>query len=265
MEALPGLGVDRDHLAAHHPAQQVDAVDALVHEAAAVLGPGAPPGGLAVVAPVPVPPHVDRSVGHAPEATLLHGSADVAHGDVEAVLVAGRYLHAALLGAPHDLVGVGHRHRDGLLDYRVDARVDAVQRDARVLAALGGDGRDVQVRLRREHLAVAAVDPRCRAVPLRPLEQALGLAGGGVAERRELESVRADGLDVVERYAPAAYYCALHVTAPLSNGRQEYRRFAWPHCRRRTANSPHLPFALYPTHALSRFSPERRERNARPP
>ena len=97
-------------------------MDALVHEAAAVLGPGAPPGGLAVVAPVPVPPHVDRSVGHAPEATLLHGSADVAHGDVEAVLVAGRYLHAALLGAPHDLVGVGHRHRDGLLDYRVDAR-----------------------------------------------------------------------------------------------------------------------------------------------
>ena len=54
VELLTCDAVDLIYLVSHHPAQQVDAVDALIHKAATILRPGAPPRGLVVIVPVPV-------------------------------------------------------------------------------------------------------------------------------------------------------------------------------------------------------------------
>ena len=140
MELLAGDAVDLVHLVPHHPAQQIDAVDALVHQAAAVLRPGAPPRCLIVVVPVTVPADVDAAVGEFAEAPPLYGMAQLLHRHVEAVLVAGGHLDVLFLAAADDLVRVVHAHGHGLFDNDVHPRVDAGEGDLGVDAALRGDG-----------------------------------------------------------------------------------------------------------------------------
>ena len=89
VELLGGLRMSLLHLVSHHPAQQIHTVDALVHHAPAVLGPGAAPGSLVVIALVPVPAHMDRPVGELAEAALLQCLPGSLHCRVEAVLMAG--------------------------------------------------------------------------------------------------------------------------------------------------------------------------------
>ena len=156
MELLLGDAVDFFHLVAHHPAQQVDAVDALIHQAAAVLGPGAPPGGLVIVAVVPVPADMDGAVRNLAETTGLQGLAHLLNGHIEAVLVAGGHLHTLLLAAADDLLSVVHVHSHGLFDDDIDAVVDAVEGDLGMDAALGGDGRQGYV-VFRQHLLIVGV------------------------------------------------------------------------------------------------------------
>ena len=74
MELLLCNTVDLLYLVPHHPAEQVDAVNALIHQAAAVLGPGPPPGSLIVIVPVSVPSDVNGTVGDPAEAARLHGA-----------------------------------------------------------------------------------------------------------------------------------------------------------------------------------------------
>ena len=105
MELPAGLGVDASHLPAHHPAEQINAMDTLVHQAPAVLGPGAPPGRLIVIVLVPVPPHMDGPVGELAETPLFQGLSGGLNGVVEAVLVAGRNLDALFLGLLYGVEG----------------------------------------------------------------------------------------------------------------------------------------------------------------
>ena len=140
VELLAGDAVDLVHLVPHHPAQQIDAVDALVHQAAAVLRPGAAPRCLIVVVPVTVPADVDAAVGELSEAPPLYGVAQLLHRHVEAVLVAGGHLDVLFLAAADDLVRVVHAHGHGLFDNDVHPRVDAGEGDLGVDAALRGDG-----------------------------------------------------------------------------------------------------------------------------
>ena len=140
MELLFGDAVDLVHLVPHHPAQQVDAVDALVHQAAAVLRPGTPPRRLIVVVPVTVPADVDAAVGELSETASLYGMAQLLHRHVEAVLVAGGNFNVLFLAAADDLVRIVHAHGHGLFNDDVYPRVDAGEGDLGVDAALRGDG-----------------------------------------------------------------------------------------------------------------------------
>ncbi|CAN3995333.1 hypothetical protein GMJFJA_GMJFJA_10040, partial [Dysosmobacter welbionis] len=86
------LGIDLHHIIPHHPAQKIHAMDALVHHAASVLGPSAAPGGLVVIALVPVPAHMDGAVGELAEPALLQGLPGGLDRRIEPVLVAGAHL-----------------------------------------------------------------------------------------------------------------------------------------------------------------------------
>ena len=68
VQGPPGHAGNAHQLVAAHPPQQVDAVDALVHQRAAVAGPFAPPVRLFIVGPVPAPADRHRPVGEPAEA-----------------------------------------------------------------------------------------------------------------------------------------------------------------------------------------------------
>lgn len=213
-------------------------MDALVHEAAAVLGPRPAPRGLLVVGAVAVPADVDGTVGEPPEATPLQGPAGLLHGHVEAVLVAGAHLHTGRVGASNDLVGVGHGHGQGLLDDDVDAAVDEVEGDPGVLAALGGHGCELDLGVLGQHLPVVGVAAD-GAVALEAVlgQERLHALGQHVADGHEVEAVALDGGDVVGGDAAAADDGALHATAPrCCRGSQHPSWRSW--CRTRPGRSP---------------------------
>ena len=210
MELLLGDAVDFFHLVAHHPAQQVDAVDALIHQAAAVLGPGAPPGGLVIVAVVPVPADMDGAVGNLAEAARLQGLTHLLNGHIEAVLVAGGHLHALLLTAANDLLGVVHVHGHGLFDDDIDAVVDTVEGDLGVDAALGSDGRQGDV-VFRQHLLIVGVALNGGVVLQVVLsQQCLHFLREDIAHGDDLQLIVDGGLHVVHGNAAAADECVFH-------------------------------------------------------
>ena len=128
VERPPGSAVDFDQLVAAHPAQQVDAVDALVHQRAAVAGPLAAPVRLGVIGPVPAPADGDGPVGQPAEAAALQRGPHLLHRLVEAVLVACAHRHAGTVRRRHDGVRVRHGHSHGLFDDHVDPAPDHLQR-----------------------------------------------------------------------------------------------------------------------------------------
>ena len=157
VELLLGDAVDLVHLVSHHPAQKVDAVDALVHQAAAVARPFPAPRRLIVVVAPAVPADVDAAVGEPSEAACLYGMAQLLHRHVEAILVTGGDLDMLFLAAADDLVRVVHAHGHGLFDDDVHTRVDAGEGDLGVDAALRGDGNELKLGMLGEHLPVVRV------------------------------------------------------------------------------------------------------------
>lgn len=106
VELLPGLAVYLVNVVAEGPAQEVNAVDALVHEGAAVLCPGAAPGSLLVVGAAAVPADMYGTVGKPAEASGLEGPAHFLDRNVETVLVAGGNLDVFLARKCNDPVRV---------------------------------------------------------------------------------------------------------------------------------------------------------------
>ena len=203
MELLLGDAVDLLHLVAHHPTQQVDAVDALVHEAAAILSPGAPPGGLVIIAVVPVPANVDGAVGNFSKAPGLQSLAHLLNGHVEAILVTGGDLHMLFLAAADDLLGIIHAHGHGLFDDDVYAVIDAIERDLGVDAAFGGDGRQSDVVFRQHLLIVGVALDRGVVLQVIFFKQRLHLLRQYVTHGDNLQLVVDGGLHVVHGDASA--------------------------------------------------------------
>lgn len=142
---------------AHHPKQQVNGVDALVHEATAVLVPRAAPRSLAVVGVVAIPAHRRAAVGKRTETTCLQSAPNSLDSRVKTVLVAHCHAHVAPSGRLHNGVGVGHRKRDGLLDNDVKAGVYADEGYGTMGAAGSGDRHEVKFGMGREHGAVVGI------------------------------------------------------------------------------------------------------------
>ena len=135
-----GVGHDLHRLAAHHPDQQVDVVDALVHQTAAVLSPGASPLGPGVILPVTGPADMGSTVEHPAEAALFHSVPDLLNGFVEPVLVADADFHTHFLRGGNDGIRILHGQGNGLFNDDVAAGTDAVHGDLRVQTAFGADG-----------------------------------------------------------------------------------------------------------------------------
>ena len=210
MELLPSYAVDLFDLVAHHPAQQVNAVDTLVHQAAAVLRPGAPPGRLGIVVPVPVPANMDGAMGNLSEATRFQRPAGFLHRNVETILMAGGNLHALFFTAADDLLRVIHGHSHGLLNDNVDAMIDAVQRDFGVKAGLGGNTDKGNI-IFRQHLLVVGVTSDGSVLFQTVLgEQRLHGLGLYVADGDNVQIVVNGGFDVIRGNSATADQRVIH-------------------------------------------------------
>ena len=185
-------------------------MDALIHQAAAVLGPGAPPGGLVIVAVVPVPADMDGAVRNLTEAACLQRLAHLLNGHIEAVLVAGGHLHALLLAAADDLLGVVHVHSHGLFDDDIDTVVDAVEGDLGVDAALGGDGCQGNVVFRQHLLIVGIALDGGVVLQVVLSQQRLHFLRQHIAHGDDLQLVVDGGLHVIHSNAAAADKSVFH-------------------------------------------------------
>ena len=210
MELLLGDAVDFFHLVAHHPAQQVDAVDALVHEAAAVLGPGAAPGGLIVVAVIPVPADMYGAVGDLTEAACLQGLTHLLDSHIEAVLVASGDLHTLFRAAADDLLGVVHIHGHGLFDDDVHTVVNAIKGDLGMDAALGGNGGQGNVVFRQHLLIVGIALDGGVVLQVVLSQQRLHFLRQHIAHGDDLQLVVDGGLHVIHSNAAAADKSVFH-------------------------------------------------------
>ena len=224
VESLARRAVDLLDLVPKHPPEQIDAVDALVHESAAVLLPGPAPGRLLVIGLAAVPAHVDGAVGDGAEAALVERPPQLLDGEVEAVLVADGNLDALLAGALDDQVGVSHGHGHRLLDDHVDAALDAVEGDLGVLTALGRDAHELDLRVSVEHRGVVAAALGPGEVPAAGLlEHDVELGGVDVADGDEIQAVVGNGLDMVDRDPAAADESVFHVPSFLMRADLEGR------------------------------------------
>ena len=205
MVEVVGVGHDLGHAVAQHPAQQVDAVDALVHQRPAVHGPGAAPGGLSVVFLAPVPAHVHRAVQHAPEALFLHGGADLLNGFVEAVLVTCAQLESPRIRFGNQRARIRQRQGQRLFDDHIGTRTQHIQPHLCVQAAFGGHGAQLR-RLFDKQLAMVRIAAHAGAVLLRQgPKHSLHAFGNGVTYGAQLQILRVVQIcrDVVGRDSPA--------------------------------------------------------------
>ena len=161
-------------------------MDALVHEAAAVLSPGASPGGLIVIALAPVPPHVGSPMGQSAEPSGFQRLTDVLYGFIEPVLMVGADHHARLPAGLNDGVGVRDGQGDGLLDDHVAPGRDAVQGDGGMLAGLRGDGHQLRPLLLQKLPIVRVPVDVLQRESLRLLRHGLG---EHVAHGHEIQAV----------------------------------------------------------------------------
>ena len=156
MLQIVGIGHDLGHFIAHHPAQQINIMDALVHQRAAVLGPGAPPGSLLVIAGAPVPADMGRAVQHPAKAALFHRVPDFLNGFVKPVLVAGAQLQAPPVRLGDQTARVRQGKGQRLFDNHMTARPQHVQTNGGVPAASRSHGAQFRPLL-FQHLPVVGI------------------------------------------------------------------------------------------------------------
>ena len=73
-------------------------MDALIHQTAAVLRPGAAPGRLGVVFFATAPQNVSRAVQHSAETAFFHSGTNLLHRLIETVLMTDAELHIFFFG-----------------------------------------------------------------------------------------------------------------------------------------------------------------------
>lgn len=133
---------DLRNIAAHQPAEQVDAVDALIHQRSAVLSPCAAPVARGVIFFVAPPQHVNAAVQQSAEPAVVDRAARELHRTVEAVLVVRAHRNAGGIGGGDYAPRVCHRERYRLFDYHIAARRDAVKSHGGMRTALRRNGNE---------------------------------------------------------------------------------------------------------------------------
>ena len=202
MEAVARCAEHLDRRA-HHPTQQVDGVDALVHETAAVLVPCTAPSSLTVVGVIAIPPHRRAAVGKHTKTARLQSAPNGLDSRVKTVLVAYRHTHVAPSGRLHNGVGVGHRKRDGLLDNDMEAGVYAGEGYGAMGTAGSGDRHEVEFGMGREHGAVVGI-ARYRGNACAH-KQGVGLSWVHIAHGHQPKTRLGHRLKMVGGNAAAAY------------------------------------------------------------
>ena len=147
---------------------------------------------------------MDASVGKLPEPIGLDSVAKLLDSHIEAILMAGGNLHAFFISTANDLVGIGDGHGHRLLDDQILPRIDAVKSDRGMLAALGGDGDQLDLRMLFEHLMVVGVALGLRKIPAASfLQHDVELRVINIAQRNQIEIVIRNSFHMVDRNTAA--------------------------------------------------------------
>lgn len=213
---LVGVSIHLIDVIPHHPPQEVDVVDALVHQSPAVLLPSAAPGGSVIVVSPPVPPDMGSTVEETAEAVLLHRLSYFHHRLVEAVLMAGADSHVVFLRLLDDGISILDGEGDGFLDDQVDSGPDTVQGDGGMPAALGADGDEVGLLLLNHRLVVGVSGGLC-SVKLELEELILEHLVVDVTETDYLKAICLGRSQVVGRDPPASNEGVAHLLHILTN------------------------------------------------
>ena len=132
--------------------------------------------------------------------------------EVKAVLMADGDFNALLVGSLDDQVGVLHGHCHRFLDYNVDAALDAVEGDLRMLAALGRDTNELDLRVSVEHRGVVTATLSSGEVTEAGLlEHSIELGRVYVTDGNEIQVVVGDSLDMVDCDSSTANKSVFHV------------------------------------------------------
>ena len=205
-----GVGKYLRHLAAHEPAEDIDLVNALVHQRAAVRPPGAPPFRRVIVGLVPVPVYPGAAVEHPPEPPRVHRGFDGLHRRIQPVLVAHAHLDVPFLRRGNDGVSMRQRQGNGLFNDEIRPHPDAIQGNAGLHAAARGDGNQIRP-LFREHILVVPVHLHPLPLGLRDhFQQGRNPSIHNIAQRNNLQSRIQRRCDMLFRDRPAPNHRKFH-------------------------------------------------------
>src|SRR5699024_963604 len=146
-QIIAGHSHDGVRLAAEAPLKQINVMNALVHQRAAVLSPGAAPRSLLIIRHRTVPKNTGRTVDKLSETAVLKGTVQLADRSVKAVLMANADRNALLLRLREDFlrIGCGKGHR--LFNQHIFPVRDAVKRNCGMITALRRNGAAIDRKL----------------------------------------------------------------------------------------------------------------------
>ena len=191
-------------------------MDALVHQRAAVVLPGAAPGGRVEIGFVAVAAHLSRRVKEPSEGAAVRRGLHGPNGGGEAQLMIDAQAHAVFFLRGDHGVGVLQREGDGLFHDHVRPGLHAVAGDAALDPAAQRQRCELGPDL-LEHAPVVGVHGRSGALFLG--DRLKDLPCGGlvdVAERGDLQTRFQSGFYMVRRDHTAADKSVFHSVTSLS-------------------------------------------------
>ena len=196
---LPPLRHAEDalNLVSHHPAQQVDTVDALIHKTSTVACPFSAPGGLRVVAFAAIPAYMNGTMRELAKPPRFDCRTKLLNGNVKPVLVAGSDFYTTRFRATNDLVRIRQTHGNRFFNDAVYPTINAVERNFGVFAAAGCNGSELN-RLVFQQITMTRITTDLRSLS-KPvfLKKSLHGVGFHVADRDELQSRFENCFDMV--------------------------------------------------------------------
>ena len=148
---------DPFRFALSHPAQQINPMDALVHQDTPVARPAPAPIRLPVICVVPVPAQGQRRMGKSAEPSRVERAAQRHHSRIKAVLMAGDEAEPPFPRTSDHLIRVGEGKGNRLLHNHMRPRIETVERHPGMDAAFRGDSRQLRT-LAVQQLPVVRID-----------------------------------------------------------------------------------------------------------
>ena len=185
-------------------------MDTLIHQRTSIRCPFSSPGSLAVIAFVPVPQYMNRTMGQFSEAPSFQSLSGLLHCQIEPVLMAGRYLHVLFPGTTDDLVRILNAHSHRFLNDTVDSMINTEQSDLCMKSTLGSDTNQCWLHF-LDHLLIIRVT--CNgAVLLQTMlcQQGLNIFRIHIAGRCKLQMIIQYCFNVVGSNTAAADQCVFH-------------------------------------------------------